>query len=167
MREWANRPALSGERSVPSFQPAPQVQLAAPGPSIQAAPPPARDSDAGAERLQIGLSRRRLWWIGGGISAVTLGAIVAALMIPSPEPPPGASDASDASATQAAGQTSGPRRDPRAAPPVDHAAADLRERVRLAREAAAAGVPMTASGPRRTCASGCAWRARRRPPGCR
>ncbi|HEX3764614.1 MAG TPA: hypothetical protein VHW23_38230 [Kofleriaceae bacterium] len=128
----------------PSVQPAPPVWLAAPGPSIQSmqpAPPPVRDDAAGAERLQVGLSRRRLWWIGGGIAAASIGAIVAAWTIPAPEAP--APGASDASATEAAAQAPGPRRNPRAEPPVDRAAADLRERVRLAREAAAAGVPMT------------------------
>lgn len=97
--------------------------------------------DAGRpDRLNVALSRRRLWWIGGGIASASVAAILVALALPNPEAlPPQASEAAGTPAVQATGS----RRDPRSEQPVDRAAADLRERVRLARDAAAAGVPMT------------------------
>ena len=113
----------------------------------RAAPDPAQRSqraDRGGagrpDRLNVALSRRRLWWIGGGVASASVAAILVALALPNPEAlPPQASDAAGASAVQATGS----RRGPRPEQPVDRAAADLRERVRLARDAAAAGVPMT------------------------
>jgi tetratricopeptide (TPR) repeat protein len=88
------------------------------------------------------MSRRRLWWIGGGFASVTIAAVVAAILIPgSDPPPPGASDA-----TQAAASASGPRRGS-PAQPGDRAAADLRDRVRIARDAAAAAAAAAANAP--------------------
>jgi hypothetical protein len=118
----------------PSSPPPP----AAPDPAIQRSQLPDRDA-GGPDRLKIGLSRRRLWWIGGGIVAASLAAIIAAVVLPGPDAQPQASEPAGAPSVQATGS----RRDPRSEQPADRAAADLRERVRLAREAAAAGVPMT------------------------
>jgi hypothetical protein len=120
------------------LEPSPQPpRLAAPDPAIQAPRRSGPDDAGDADRLKLAPSRRRLWWIGGGIASATLAAIVAAVMLPGPEAlPPGASEAEGAQAMQAPGS----RRDPQPGP-VDRAAADLRERVRRARDAAAAGVP--------------------------
>jgi tetratricopeptide (TPR) repeat protein len=87
----------------------------------------------------VALTHRRLWWFGGGLAVGSLMAIVAAVLIPDPEALP--REASAAAGAQAV-QATGSRRDPRPEQPADRAAADLRERVRLARDAAAAGVPM-------------------------
>jgi tetratricopeptide (TPR) repeat protein len=86
----------------------------------------------------------RLWWIGGGIASASVAAIILALALPAlEEPPPQASEAAGAPAVQA----TGPRRGGRPEQPADRTAADLRERVRLARDAAAAGVPMAPPPP--------------------
>jgi Flp pilus assembly protein TadD len=116
-------------------------------PARRAASAPAQRSqpvdrgDAGRpDRLNVSLSRRQLWWLGGGIASASVAAILIALALPNPEArPPEASEAAGTSAVRATGS----RRDSRSAQSVDRAAADLRERVRLARDAAAAGVPMT------------------------
>jgi tetratricopeptide (TPR) repeat protein len=88
--------------------------------------------------MTVALSRRRLWWFGGGFVSASLAAILAAVVLPDPETLP--PEASEAAGTPAV-EVTGPRRGVRPEPPVDRAAADLRERVRLARDAAAAGVP--------------------------
>jgi hypothetical protein len=130
---WPPRPIPIDASSQPA-------RLAAPAPSIRRSQRPARPDAGGADRLKVALSHRRLWWIGGGIASASVAAIMAALAFPSPEAlPPEASQGAGTPAVQA----TGPRRGVRPEQPVDRAAADLRERVRLAREAAAAGVPMT------------------------
>ncbi len=119
----------------PSSQRRPQPsRLAASEPSIRRSRPPGRD-DRGADRLNVALSHRRLWWIGGGLAAACLAGIIVAVALPNPDAlPPEASLAGGAQLVQA----TGPRRDPPSAQPVDRAAADLRDRVRIARDAAAA-----------------------------
>jgi hypothetical protein len=55
--------------------------------------PPGREHAGGADRLKVALTRRRLWWIGGGLAAVSLAAVIAAVRLPSPEAlPPEASE---------------------------------------------------------------------------
>jgi Tetratricopeptide repeat len=130
---WPPRPIPVDASSQPA-------RLAASDPSIRRSQQPGRHDAGGADRLKVALSHRRLWWIGGGIASASVAAILAALALPNPEAlPPEASQVAGAPAAQA----TGPRRAPRPEQPVDRAAADLRERVRLARDAAAAGVPMT------------------------
>jgi hypothetical protein len=126
-------------RQIPVDASSQPARLAAPDPSIRRSQLPGRHGAGGADRLKVALSRRRLWWIGSGIASASVAAILAALAFPNPEAlPPEASQAG----TQAV-QSTGPRRGVRPEPPVDRAAVDLRERVRLARDAAAAGVPTT------------------------
>jgi tetratricopeptide (TPR) repeat protein len=120
-----------------SSQPA---RLAAPDPSIRRSQQPGRHDAGGADRLKVALSHGRLLWLVGGIASASVAAILATLALPNPEALP--PEASQAAETQPA-QATGPRRGVRPEQPVDRAAADLRERVRLARDAAAAGVPMT------------------------
>lgn len=92
--------------------------------------------------MNVALSSRRLWWIGGGLASATLSAILLAVLLPNPDAL--APDASDPA--QTAGSAPGPRRDA-PAPPVDRAAADLRDRVRIARNAAAAAAAAAANPP--------------------
>lgn len=129
---WPPRPIPVDASSQPA-------RLAAPD-RAQLSQPPDRDDTGRPDRLNVALSRRRLWWIGGGFVSASLAAILAAVVLPNPEALP--PEASEAAGTPGL-QTIGPRRGARPEQPVDRAAADLRERVRLARDAAAAGVPTT------------------------
>jgi tetratricopeptide (TPR) repeat protein len=116
----------------------------APETGSQLAPRAGRNEAGSADRLDLAPGRRRLWWIGGGIASVTIAAVIAAILIPGPAASPAQrSDASGAAPTAASAH--GPRRDP--APPVDRAAADLRDRVRIARDAAAAAAAAAANAP--------------------
>jgi len=122
-------------RPMPLASPSPPPRLAAPDPAIQPPPLSGTDDAGDAGRLKLGPSRRRLWWIGGGIVAAALAAVIAAVLLPSPDALPPEEAAQDVKAP-------GPRRDAQPGP-ADRAAADLRDRVRRARDAAAAGVPTT------------------------
>ncbi len=142
---WPPRPIPIDLSSQPSLQPPLQPpRLAAPDPSIQRSQRPGRDDGGGADRLKVALTRRRLWWIGGGLASASLAGIVAAVLIPNPDAlPPEASEADGAQVVQA----TGPRRDSRPQQPVDRAAADLRDRVRIARNAAAAAASAATTAP--------------------
>jgi tetratricopeptide repeat protein len=131
---WPPRPIPAD----PVLQLAPR---AAPERSSQRAELPRRD-EASADRLNVALSRGRLWWIGGGLASASVTAILLAVVLPNPDGlPPGSSDA-----TQTAPTAQGPRHDA-PAQPVDRAAADLRDRVRIARDAAAAAAAAAANAP--------------------
>jgi tetratricopeptide repeat protein len=127
---------------LPLRPPSQPPRLAAPEPSIHRARRPGGDDAGGADRVNVALSRRRLWWIGGGLASASLSAILLAVLLPNPDAL--APDASDAART--AGSAPGPRRDS-PAPPVDRAAADLRDRVRIARNAAAVAAAAAANAP--------------------
>src|SRR6185295_14638520 len=55
-------------------------------------PPPARDDAAGGD-LKVALTGRRLWWIGGGLGAISLAVIVVAAISANPEAVPADEDA--------------------------------------------------------------------------
>jgi hypothetical protein len=127
---------------LPLRPPSQHPRLTAPEPSIQRAQRPGGDDAGGADRVNVALSRRRLWWIGGGLASASLSAILLAVLLPNPDAL--APDASDAA--RAAASAPGPRRDS-PAPPIDRAAEDLRDRVQIARTAAAAAAAAAANAP--------------------
>lgn len=139
---WPPRPIpVDPPSQLPLQLPLQPPRLAAPDPSIQRSQRPGHGDGGGADRLKVPLTRRRLWWIGGGLASASLAGIVAAVLLPNPDAvPPEASEAGEAQAAQGPG----PRRDPRPQQPLDRAAADLRDRVRIARNAAAAAAATTA-----------------------
>ena len=94
---WPPRPIPVDASAPPSRRASPDVALPPPGLLV-----PEPDGSAGADRLKVALTRRRMWWIGGGLAGVSIAVIVAAALSPNPAAVPADGDGRQAQAQRPA-----------------------------------------------------------------